>query len=320
MDKFNTLKMFIAVADHGSFGAASTALGTDPSTISKALSRLEEQLEYQLFYRSTRKLKITEAGQHYLVTVRKLLIELGESEKQLARSNNSASGLLKINLPVAYGRLYIQPMLSDFCRLYPDIQLNVTFSDEYEDIIEQGIDVSIRTGTVADSRLVMQKLSPMDFFICASPDYLDNHDEIERVADLVSHPWIRFRFKQTGKLMPILVKQADDLEAPPQYIDPGNQYEVDDGQALVELCKNGLGLMQGPHFIFREELQSGALIPLFPMTQPEGFGVFILYPKRRFLPKKVSVFIEFVKASLADLDESANYSWARELVPKNTWS
>jgi len=319
MDKFNTLKMFIAVADHGSFGGAAAALGTDPSTISKALSRLEEQLAYQLFFRSTRKLKITEAGKRYLVTVRKILIELDESEKLLAQDNDSARGLLKVNLPVAYGRLYIQPMLASFCRRYPDIQLNVTFSDEYEDIIEQGIDISIRTGTVADSRLVMKKLSPMDFFICASPKYLSDNTAINQVSDLMDHPWIRFRFKQTGKLMPVLVMPDSHPNTQPQCISPGNHYEVDDGQALVELCKNGIGLMQGPHFIFRQELQAGELVPLFPLTQPEGFGVYLLYPKRRFLPKKVTVFIEHVQSALAELNETPDHSWARELVSKNSW-
>lgn len=320
MDKFSALKMFVTVADQGTFGAAAAQLGTDPSTVSKALSRLEKDLGYQLFYRSTRKLQITDLGTNYLVTVRRLLSELREAEIQIAAENDSPQGVLRINLPVAYGRLYVLPMLPEFCRLYPDIELNVTFSDEYEDLIEQGIDISFRTGTVADSRLVMRKLSPMDFFICASKDYLAENKAITRVDDLHDHPWIRFRFKQTGKLMPVLVKGARALtKDDSSVINPGEQYVVDDGQALVELCKQGLGLMQGPHFLFREELQSGELISLFPRTEPEGFGVYLLYPKRHFLPKKVAVFIDFIKGSLAELNETADHSWAREITPKNDW-
>lgn len=315
MDKFNVLKTFITVCEKGSFAAAAAVLGTDASTVSKAISRLENQLAYTLFYRSTRKLTITDAGKEYLETVRTLLIDLNECEQRLKSGNESATGVLKVNLPVAYGRLYIVPLLSKFVEQFPNISLQISFSDEYIDIIERGIDLSIRTGTVSDSRMVLHKLSPMDFLTCASKSYLKEHGAIESYKDFNDHRWIRFRFKQTGKLMPILAGVAETVE----ILDPNGYIVVDDGQVLVDLCRSGVGVMQGPHFLFKDGLSSGELVSLFPPIEPEGYGVYLLYPKRDFLPRKVAVFTEFLKAELDKMGEGSNYCWSSEEAYLNEW-
>ncbi len=316
MDKFNSLKIFISVCDNGSFASAAQALGTDASTVSKAISRLEKALEYPLFFRTTRKLKLTTPGHAYLVKVRQVLHDLETCEQQLLAGNEGLEGTLKLNLPVAYGRLYILPLLSKFRTRYPKIDLNITFSDEYVDIVEQGIDLSIRTGTLADSRLVVQQLSPMDFLICASPDYLKTAPPLETYHDFDKHKWVRFKFKQTGKLMPVL---AQIEEQDPQPLDPGSDVVTDDGQSLLDLCLSGIGLMQGPHFLFRPQLLNGDLISLFPATQAKGFGVYLLYPKQDYRPKRVQVFIDFLKEELEAIGETANHCWSRELKPLKTW-
>jgi len=315
VDKFNAFKMFLSTLDNGSFGAAAAALGTDPSTVSKAITRLEEQLTYQLFFRSTRKLKVTEAGQIYADAVRKLLAELDACENQLMAVNSQPEGVLKVNHPVSYGRLYVLPLLDEFSRRYPDIKLNITFSDDYVDIIEQGIDISIRSGSVSDSRLVARKLSPLDFIICASPAYLKQHEAIKNYDDLWTHRWARFRFKQTGKVMPIsLANNAGGID----LINPDDSYVVDDGEAMVELCRSGLAITQAPHFLLRKELQSGELTPLFPLLRNEDFGVYVLYPKRRFLPRKVSVFIDYIKEAIEGMGETPDVTWASEITPVNS--
>lgn len=310
MDKFNSLKMFIAAYEHGSFGAAAYSIGSDPSTVSKSIRRLEQQLQYQLFHRTTRKLQITPAGLRYLETVKKILLELDDCEQHLASDNEIASGRLKLNLPVSYGRSYILPLLPAFCELYPEIKLEITFSDEYVDIIEQGIDISIRTGTVSDSGLIMQQLSPMDFLICAAPSYLQTRKEITDINQLNDQDWIRYRFKQTGKLMPLLLNQA----TPANWIEARHdRYIVDDGQALLNLCEAGLALIQAPHFLLRNSLQQGALVPIFKPINPKGFGVYLLYPKRHFPSQKVTAFIEYLKSTLASMGETTHHTWARDL-------
>nr|WP_277922042.1 LysR family transcriptional regulator [Vibrio parahaemolyticus] len=172
MDKIRSLRFFIATLEGGSFAAAAKAHGTDPSTVSKAIHRLESDLGIQLFQRSTRQIRLTDAGRRYANTARFVLDELAACEDSLKSHNDALSGLLKINVPVSCGRLYIRPLLKEFCRRYPSITIDIHYDDAYVDIIEQGIDVSIRSGVVQDSQLIVRQLSPIDFIICGSQDYL----------------------------------------------------------------------------------------------------------------------------------------------------
>ena len=278
--------------------------------MSKAISRLEEGLGVQLFYRNTRNLTLTQSGESYAATVRNVTSELSACETELLQNNDEPKGLLKINVPVSYGRLYISPWLKSFHQLYPEIILDVSYSDHYVDMIEQGVDVCIRSGTVQDSRLVARRLSPIDFLICASPDYISMHGRPNTPEQFSDHRWIRFRFGQTGKLMPIRYVHNNKVA---EY-EPDKSVMVDDGEALAELCADGLGLTQIPHFIARNWLKSNAIVPLFPSLQPEGFGVYVLYPKRDYLPLRVRVFIDFLVEQLALIGEKSDQTWASKIA------
>jgi len=312
MDKLRLLQLFVAAADLGSFAAVAKQLGTSPSTVSKAISRLEEDLGLQLFYRNTRNLTLTQSGESYVATVRSVTSELSACENELLQLNDQPKGVLKINVPVSYGRLYISQWLKTFHQRYPEITLDVSYSDHYVDMIEQGVDVCIRSGTVQDSRLVVRRLSPMDFLICGSPDYITAHGRPNNPEEFVDHKWIRFRFGQTGKLMPIRHFKNNEI----RDYEPDNSFMVDDGEALAELCASGLGLTQIPHFIARKWLKSKAIVPLFPPLQLEGFGVYVLYPKREYLPLRVRVFIDFLVEQLALIGERSDKTWATQLFEK----
>lgn len=309
MDKLRLLQLFLAAADLGSFAAVAKQLGASPSTVSKAISRLEEELGLQLFYRSTRNLTLTQSGESYVATVRSVTNELSACENELVQSNDQPKGLLKINAPVSYGRLYISPWLKTFHQRYPEITLDISYSDRYVDMIEQGIDVCIRSGTVKDSRLVARRLSPIDFLICGSSDYIGLHGRPTAPEQFVDHRWIRFRFGQTGKLMPIRYLHNNVV----RDFESDTSFMVDDGEALAELCADGLGLTQIPHFIARNWLESKAIIPLFLPLQLDGFGVYALYPKRDYLPLRVRVFIDFMVEQLALIDERSDKTWASKL-------
>ena len=176
----------MSTIETGSFSATAKKHATDPSTVSKAIKRLEEQLGLQLLYRSTRQLSLTSAGQKYADTVGSLYQQLESCEHELKSANNSYSGALKINLPVSYGRVYMLPMLSQFKKTYPDIELEVSFNDQYVDMISNAIDISIRSGTLNDSRLVAQKLSPMPFVLCISKKGQEN-ESINSVSVSYTH-------------------------------------------------------------------------------------------------------------------------------------
>ncbi|RDE24960.1 LysR family transcriptional regulator [Motiliproteus coralliicola] len=309
MDKIRSLRFFIATLDGGSFAAAAKGYGTDPSTVSKAIHRLESDLGIQLFQRSTRQQRLTEAGRRYASTARRVLEELTACEETLKSQNDTPSGTLKINVPVSYGRLYIRPLLKEFCRRYPNISIDIHYDDAYVDIIEQGIDVSIRSGSVQDSQLVVRQLSPIDFIICASRDYLDRHGIPPGPETFQDHSWIRFRYKQTGKLLPIQVQGAEGVS---EY-DPNRSFIVNDGESMAELCAEGLGITQIPHFIARDWLQLGRLLPLFPSQRQAGTGVYLLYARREYLPARVRVFVEYITEAIQAQGETPRSTWAERL-------
>ena len=305
MDKFKTIALFMSTIETGSFSATAKKHATDPSTVSKAIKRLEEQLGLQLLYRSTRQLSLTSAGQKYADTVGSLYQQLESCEHELKSANNSYSGALKINLPVSYGRVYMLPMLSQFKMSYPDIQLDVSFNDQYVDMISNAVDVSIRSGTLNDSRLVAQKLSPMTFVICASSDLVATRKIDISNEGLVVLPWVLFRFKQTGKTMPINFSyQGRHIN-----IEPKKVTIVDDGEAMAKMCAEGLGLSLMPHFNAKALVVAGKMKVVAKLDEFPNSGVFIVYPKRKDLPKRTKVFIEFVKDYLNEIGESSSKTW-----------
>ena len=310
MDKLNSLQIFCVVAEQGSFANAAKAVGSDPSTISKAIQRLETSLGVQLVQRTTRQIKITQAGQQYLEHVRSMLENLAAHEEEIKAETEEPRGLLKINLPVSYGRLYVQPLIPEFCARYPSLDIEVNYDDAYVDIIEHGYDVSVRSGTLQDKRLVARQLSAMDFVTIAQPGFLAKYG-IKRLTEqnATSLPWLRFRFKQSGKLMPIFSVENGVM----QPWDVNEKYIVDDGEALAELCAAGLAITQAPHFIVRNVLQNKSVVPVDkPCTAPGG-GVFVMYPKRKYLPARVRLFVEFLKEKIEQAGEGVNGTWALKL-------
>lgn len=308
MDKLRLLKLFLAVVNDGSFVTAALNLGLSPSTISKAVTRLEDSLGIQLFQRNTRKLRLTTSGEQYAAAVKSFIEQLEYCENNMKQSNNQPQGMLRINVPISYGRLYITPMIQKFYLLYPDIKIDLSYSDEYVDIIEQRIDVCIRSGTVKDSRLIIRQLSPIDFFICASPTYIKKQGRPKTVQEFSEHRWVRFRYKQTGKLMPIITQGNST-----QQQHPDESYIVDDGEALAELCAAGLGLSQIPHFIAKNWLQKGSIVSLFPVYQAPDQGVFIMYPKKDYLPARVKEFVNFICQQIETMDEVSMKTWVKDI-------
>lgn len=308
MDKLNLLKLFINVAEKGSFAAAANHLGLSPSTLSKAMAKLEKELKLVLFYRTTRQLTLTESGQAYLSVAKSILSDLEQCENNLSHKNESPRGVIRINTPVSYGRLYLTPLLGKFQQLYPEITLEISYQDAYVDMITEGIDICLRSGTLSDSGLIAKQLSPIDFLICASPAYIQAHGKPSSVDQLNQHPWIRFRYRQTGKLHPIIVAEHSKEQA----LDPGQQWIVDDGEALLELCTQGIGLTQLPHFIAKRGLESGEIEALMPHYRPHQFGIWAIYPEREYLPAKIKVFIDFIQQELKEMGETPFHTWAEK--------
>lgn len=312
MDKLGLIEIFLEVVSTGNFVGAATSLGVSPSTVSKAVARLESHLGFQLFVRTTRQLRLTLEGKIYADTSRGMLQTLQECETQLKSESLHPRGTLVINAPVSYGRLYLLPLLREFRNAYPDLDVALNLDDRYVDIIESGVDLCIRSGQLGESSLIGRQLSPIYFIICAAPAYIEKMGVPCDSSEFDRHAWIRFRFQQTGRLMPIRVVGDDGAE---QLVDTGRNYIVDDGEALATLCAEGLGITQLPHFIAREWLMRGEIVALYPAIRPVGFGVFAVYANQEKTPAKITAFINFLQEHLASQGESAFKTWVETIRP-----
>ncbi len=188
MDKLNDFKVFIRAAQHCSFSAAAWDLGTTPSAVSKAVQRLEKYLGTRLINRTTRSLSLTEDGAEFFDRCRQILDEIEEAELALNQSNSFPKGLLRISLAVAIGHLHIIPALANFVERYPDLKLEVGLSDRMVDLVEEGIDATVRVGDGPDSRLIMRRLATARFVICAAPAYSARYGEPKTPEDLNRSP------------------------------------------------------------------------------------------------------------------------------------
>lgn len=307
MNKFKSLHLFISVIETGSFAGAAKRHATDPSTVSKAIKRLEQDIGLQLFVRSTRKVVLTEIGQEYAQTVQGIYRQLEDCETGLKADNDDDCGHLTINMPVSYGNEYVVPLISEFRRRYPQISLELMFSDEYIDMISHSIDLTIRSGNLSDSNLIAQKLSPMPFVICAAPKLAYIAKQSMTPEALNNLPWLAFRFKQTGKRMPLSFKykqQRFDITPSTQ-----NLTTLNDGNAMMKLCADGVGLCLMPHFSVKRWVESGDVEIVVQVDDFVDMGISVVYPNREYLPKRTRLFIDFLKESLAKQGENHSLTW-----------
>ncbi|EGR2744558.1 LysR family transcriptional regulator [Vibrio parahaemolyticus] len=305
MDKLNLIKLFVSVVEHGSFTAVANQSGQSPSTISKAITRLEQNLGVRLVHRTTRQFQLTEAGLKYLDTAREVIALLKSTEEQLSLSTLSPTGTLKVSLPLSFGQYYIAPLIPEFCQKYPEVKLDLSFSDEYTDIVDSGMDIAIRSGKLNDSNLIARRLCPIDMGMFASPQYLREFGWPDSPDSLSQHRWILYRFRQSGRLLNLVMTLNGEV----QRIEPYHQVTVDNGYVMATLASLGTGIAYMPHYLARNLVREGKLILVSKPQRTEDQAVYIYYPSRDFVPAKVKVFIEFIAHKLEEQGETVNSSW-----------
>lgn len=201
MDSLTSLTSFVRTAETLSFVQAARLLGISASAVGKNVARLEHKLGVRLFNRSTRNVSLTAEGAAFLTRCQSILEQIQEAESELTSSLSQPTGKLRISLPVIGYRLLL-PALTAFTRLYPQVELDLDFSDRLVNLIDEGFDVAIRSGELADSRLIARKLGGFRFVLCASPAYLAEYGAPDSPAELAAHKCIFFRFPATGLIQP----------------------------------------------------------------------------------------------------------------------
>ena len=293
------LRYFVDVAKLGSFAAVARKYELDPSSVSRLIASLEDELNSRLLHRTTRSQSLTEAGEEYLRYVEPLLDELERAGDNVNYFSDEPVGRLRLAASVAFGNECLVPLIAEFRQLYPKIDIEFILSDANVNLIKENIDLSVRLGRTIDSDLVVTKLMPTHYRVLASPAYLESHPELSNPEQLREHQCILFtdpNFRSTWLF------KNQNAEINEVQVSGGLSFS--NALALREAVKQGLGPGLIANWMSEKELEEGTLVDVFPRYRATATNfetaAWLIYPTRTFLPRKVRLMIDYLKSRLSD--------------------
>lgn len=275
--------IFVTAARAGSFTLAADRLGITKSAVGKSIAKLEDRLGCKVFHRSTRRLALTVDGEAYFASCSLAVDEILAAEAFLTSNQKTPGGRLRIDLPAAYGRSVVLPVLLDILAAYPELKLTVTFSDSVVDLIEEGIDLSIRFGTLKDSSgLVARHLAVQKQIICAAPSYIEKYGHPKSLEELQQHRCI-VNYRRGQRVSWTVLDETGVLTR----ITPPGTHEVGDGDAIIAMAAAGQGICQMPGSLIRDHLNAGRLVPVLENYSQGDVAIHAVWPQTRHLQPKV---------------------------------
>lgn len=288
------IEAFIAVVRTGSFVRAAASLDLSPSAVSRSVARLEHSLGVRLLQRTTRIVAVTEEGRAYHAQCEGLLDAFQLAGEAVRGERTGLKGRLRVEASSAFGRIVLVPSLSGFLEAHPELTLQVGLSDRVVDLIEEGIDVAVRVGTLPDSSLVAQTLGDSRWVTVAAPSLLDGRPALKRPPDLEKIPRVDFFVSSRGKSRPWFFERDESrLE-----FEPTARLSVGSAEALVEAARQGLGVIQTLDYVVDEHLRTGQLVRVLPRWEAPGPPISAVMPSGRYMSARVREFIEFVRTTL----------------------
>jgi DNA-binding transcriptional LysR family regulator len=289
MAQWQGVAEFVAVAETGSFTAAAARLAVSVAQVSRQISLLEDRLGAKLFFRSTRKVVMTENGGVYYQHCRNLMDGLDEAERVISDLQATPRGKIKMTAPITYGEESVMPIVNDFLLRYPDLELHCELSNQLDDLVTQGYDLAIRIGNLTDSAMMARKLASRTRHVCAAPEYLDRYGIPHSLTELDQHSCLVgasdfWRFQEAGRSRNVRVM---------------GRIRCNSGYALVDAALKGLGLIQLPDYYVRSYLDEGRLISLLDHYREAEEGIWALFPHNRNLSPKIKLLVDFLISELA---------------------
>jgi DNA-binding transcriptional LysR family regulator len=292
--EIETLRTFVDVMRRRSFAAVARDRNVDPSSVSRTVVRLEEHLGVRLFNRTTRQLSPTEAAMAYFDRVEPMIEELERAALAAIDSGETPRGTLRLSASVTFAQMNLVPLLPEFARHFPELNLDLVLTDKLLDLVEERIDLSVRLGRLAESSLIANRLCDMVYVVCASPEYLRRKGRPKTPTDLAHHDCLRYPVQGYGARWRFQGSDGPVFEVP-----VSGRVVATNGVALRQCAVGGMGILMLPRWNVAEELRSGALVELFlefRATASEfDTAAWIVYPSRSYLPLKVRVFADFLK-------------------------
>lgn len=301
MDTF-ALKLLIDVAANGNFASVARKHALDPSTVSRTIAGVEEQLQVRLFQRSTRRVTLTEAGELYVKQIQGIVEALNYAEETAKQAQHHVSGTLRITASIAFGQICLLPRLKPFQTQHPEVKLDIQLTDKVVDVFSEGTDVALRlmSGSQADStHLIGHKLFDTRYFVCASPDYLQQHPPLEKPQDLAEHACLTMDlpYYQTRWLF----QQKARLNEAPTAIHLQSNLSISSALGLKTCAIQGMGPALLADWLIKDALASGELVKLFTdyhVTATDfETAAWILYPSRHYVPAKTRAMVNFLQSS-----------------------
>jgi len=290
LDRLTSLEVFVKVAASGSLSAAARAMDLSQSMVTKHLAALETRLGVRLFHRTTRRLSITAAGRNYLESTERILAELDAAESSVAADRFEPRGVLRLNVPVSFGTRHIAPRLAAFSHRHPKLQVELGLNDRYVDLAEEGWDLAIRIGDLADSSLIARRVAPCRTVVAASPSYLKAHGTPRKVSELAEHNCLGYTLSRTTGADRWSFGASAEIE-----VDVSGTLRANNGDALLAAAVAGQGIIYQPAFIVADDLHHGTLVPIvLDLPTVEIGGVYAVYLPERNPAAKVRAFIDFV--------------------------
>lgn len=292
MNRLDAMMLFVRVADLGSFAAAANQLGLTRSVVTRQIAALEDHLGVKLMVRTTRRLTLTSAGAGYLEQCRTILDLVENAEADVMEERLTPRGHLRIGLPLSFGLKRIAPLLPDFQKAYPDITLALDFTDRHINLIDEGIDLSIRITARLDPGDVVRKLGETRLLAIASPDYLARHGRPGHPSELAGHTCLGYSDRANNRPLSFLVDgKLENFYVPLRM-------QANNGDALALAVAQGMGISVQPDFIVSDHLASGAVVTLLETFEPPPFGIYAMLPSNRYLPHRVRVLLDFLADAL----------------------
>jgi DNA-binding transcriptional LysR family regulator len=295
--RFDGIAEFVAVTRLGSFTAVAAELGMTKSAVGRAVSRLEARLGSKLLHRTTRRLILTPAGEAWLEHCVAALAELDRGESALILARDTPCGEVRIDLPTAFGRLYVMPVLLDVAERYPALQLNVSFTDRRVDLVAENIDLAVRIGNLEDSAdLLARQIGVQRMVIVAAPSYVAKRDVPRSLADLKVHDCIVGR--RQGNRIAWLLKQPDGSVVRHAV---SVKHEIQDFEAVQTAARVGGGLAQLPLWMVQDDIRDGKLLTVLDGMSGGEVPINVLWSRTKALPAKIRVIVDGLVRGVREL-------------------
>lgn len=288
------LSAFVRTVDRGSQAAAARELGVTPAMVGRYVRALEDRLGSRLLNRTTATQSLTEAGAAFYARASALLEQLEEAERAAADRQAEPHGVLRVNAPMVFGVRYLAAAIAEFCDLHAGVRVELVLNDRVVDLVEEGYDVAVRIGRLADSGLVARRLAACRLAVCASPGYLAHHGEPRTPADLLGHNCLLYAYASGGDTWRFHGEHGEE------EVRISGKLVANNGEALLAAALAGPGVILQPTFIVGDALRESRLVRLLPGWRLQDLDVHAVYPSARHLSPKIRSFVDFLAGRFGD--------------------